>query len=46
MVTSKSGAKGISLAGAKLMPMEEMLSVKNSQKKLTLGIPLEEQSDQ
>ena len=46
MATSKSGAKGISLAGAKLMPMEEMLAVKSPQKKLTIGIPLEEERNE
>ena len=46
MATSKSGAKGISLAGAKLMPMEEMLAVKSPHRKLTIGIPLEEERNE
>ena len=42
MVTSKSDTKGVPLTSSKLLPMEEMLAVKNKQKKFTIGIPLEE----
>jgi alanine dehydrogenase len=46
MVFSKSGAKNISLSGTKLMPMEEKLAVQNRQKKLTIGIPREEERNE
>jgi len=46
MVPSRSGVKNISLSGSKLLPMEEKLAVKNQHKKLTIGIPREEERNE
>ncbi len=46
MVFPKSGAKNIPLSGTKLLPMEEKLAVKNKHKKLTIGIPREEERNE
>lgn len=46
MPVPKPKNKEISLTGVKLMPLEEKLAIRNQQKKLTIGIPREEERNE